>query len=149
MIETIIATEDLPKAQEIEGWWCVSWDSCIKNFYVRGNKKVKDGVWKKVRLHRWLLGVTDPKTQVDHMLRDTLDNCRWALRIVSASENSQNRRVPSNNTSGHRGVYWNSNRQMWEARIDANRKTIYLGYFSNKSDAARVRKEAEEKYWII
>ncbi|QBG56553.1 AP2 domain-containing protein [Bacillus amyloliquefaciens] len=38
---------------------------------------------------------------------------------------------------------------MWEARIDANRKTIYLGYFSNKSDAARVRKEAEEKYWII
>ncbi|MGM0815326.1 MAG: hypothetical protein ACQEUO_07360 [Bacillota bacterium] len=145
----MIATKDLKKADEIEGWWCVSWDSCIKNFYVRGNKKTEDGSWKKVRLHRWLLDVTDAAIQVDHIMRDTLDNCRWALRKVTPSENSQNKRVPSNNTSGHRGVYWNGRRSMWEARLDVNRKTIYLGYYKNKLDAAKARKEAEKKYWVI
>ncbi|MBU8739743.1 hypothetical protein [Bacillus licheniformis] len=147
-LETLISTNDLEKAKEIEGWWHASWDNCIKNFYVKGNKRNTDGSWRKVRLHRWIMGVDDSKVQVDHILQDTLDNCRWALRVVTAAQNSQNRGVPSNNTSGQRGVYWNGRLNKWEARIDVNKKTKYLGYFRNKKDAINARKSAEEVYWI-
>lgn len=68
--------------------------------------------------------------------------------MVTAAQNSQNRGVPSNNTSGQRGVYWNGRLKKWEARIDVNKKTKYLGYFRNKEDAIYTRKVAEEVYWI-
>ena len=53
----------------------------------------------------------------------------------------------SNNTSGITGVYWKKDRNKWGARIVVNGKCIYLGYFANKEDAIKIRKEAEIKYF--
>ena len=52
-----------------------------------------------------------------------------------------------NNTSGVRGVYWESSSQRWVATIGLRGKIKKLGRFANKEDAIRARKEAEEEYY--
>lgn len=50
------------------------------------------------------------------------------------------------NKSGHKGVRWLKNRKKWNAYIGFKGKSINLGYFKNKEDAIKARKQAEEKY---
>ncbi|RXZ77222.1 hypothetical protein EBB07_33665 [Paenibacillaceae bacterium] len=50
------------------------------------------------------------------------------------------------NSSGHKGVYWAKRERKWVASIGIKGKSVYLGYFADKQDAIRARKEAEEKY---
>lgn len=59
----------------------------------------------------------------------------------------KSQKISRNNTSGVRGVFWCKRTQKWGASIGFQRKQKDLGRFSEKSDAIRVRKEAEEKYY--
>jgi len=52
-------------------------------------------------------------------------------------------RLNSRNTSGVRGVY--KTRGKWVARITFKKKSYHLGSFSDLDEAAKVRKEAEER----
>lgn len=52
----------------------------------------------------------------------------------------------STNTSGHKGVLWDSERKKWKAEIRFQKKVYYLGRYDNKEDAIKAREEAEEKY---
>lgn len=49
------------------------------------------------------------------------------------------------NTSGVRGVYYNSKRNKWIAQIMFQKKCYYLGGYDRLEDAAKVRAVAEEK----
>ena len=76
-----------------------------------------------------------PETHIDHVngLRD--DN-RWVnLREATVAQNSQNRRMTKNNTSGFVGVSWSARDSKWEARIEANKQIFFLGYFDDKREA--------------
>jgi hypothetical protein len=46
---------------------------------------------KEVRMHRYILQITDPQMVVDHINRDRLDNRRKNLRPYSLIENANNR----------------------------------------------------------
>lgn len=59
----------------------------------------------------------------------------------------ENTSLYRNNTSGVKGVSWHSRAGKWVARIGFQGKCIRLGYFSKLEDAAKARKEAEEKYF--
>lgn len=61
-----------------------------------------------------------------------------ATRVPSAP------RMNSNNTSGEAGVYFNAHSGVWVAMICVERKLVYLGRFSEKEDAIRARREAQE-----
>ena len=87
-----------------------------------------------------------PTSQVDHKDRDRLNNSYENLRQATALINSQNQPIRSNNTSGIKGVYWNSLRDKWHARITVNKKVIHLGYYTEKTKAERIRKEAEVEH---
>lgn len=54
---------------------------------------------------------------------------------------------PKNNRSGVKGVSWSSSRQLWEVYIGLHGKTIHLGRYADFTEAVKVRKEAEEKYY--
>jgi len=83
---------------------------------------------------------------VDHINKDRAD-CRWLnLHLVSRSGNQKNRKIGSNNTSGIIGVSLNKLTGNWVASIKTEDKTIRLGEFTDKAEAAEVRKMAEEKY---
>jgi hypothetical protein len=142
-METLIATSDLPRAQEFPGTWGIVWDNDVGSFYVSGNMPIVKGKYTTMRIHRWILLLDDPKLQVDHTCHDTLDNCRWALNVVTCAENQQNRRKRINNTSGFVGVTWNRREKKWHARIDLNGRRYNLGWFTDLSDAVAARQDAE------
>lgn len=56
-------------------------------------------------------------------------------------------RLVSNNTSGYNGVYFNRKAQKWAAQISFKGKTYYLGSFEKIEDAARARKNAEDRIY--
>jgi hypothetical protein len=83
---------------------------------------------------------------IDHKNGNHYDNTIENLRLVTHAENSRNRSTPKDNTSGHIGVYWRKEKKKWQVQIGSNGKTIHIGYFKNKEDAIKARKEAEKKY---
>jgi hypothetical protein len=145
--ETYIATSDLEKAKEFSGTWYPCPRGRSKGLYVLGTYVNESNKRVTVCLHRWILGITDIDVIVDHILHDTLDNCRWALNIVTHAENHQNLELPSNNTSGHIGVSWHKKAGKWQARLNINGETKHLGLFENMEDAIYSRKEAEKRYF--
>lgn len=56
-------------------------------------------------------------------------------------------KIPKNNSSGVKGIYWDEKANKWVAQIKFQGKKIYLGIFSDKNKAIAARKEAEEKYF--
>ena len=107
----------------------------------------KNGVRKTQYLHRFIMGVTDKKIQVDHINCNTMDNRKNNLRTCNNSQNSMNKKPQKNNTSGKSGVSFDKTYNKWHARIKKDRKTIHLGYFTNLDDAIKARKQAEVKYF--
>lgn len=105
-----------------------------KDGYARANVKVK-GRWTKVIMSRLILGCS-PDKQVDHINGDITINCRSNLRICTRQQNGQNRKKPSTNKSGYKGVSWHKNSGKWRARITTNNKWISMGSFVNREDAA-------------
>ena len=97
------------------------------------------------RLHRLLLNV--PRDlQVDHINGDRSDNRRLNLRICTREQNSRNRKIPSNNISGYKGVYFRSDKKQWMACIRADGIKYHLGYFETREDAALAYNDAAVKY---
>lgn len=100
-----------------------------------------------VLLHRFVLGITDPNTQVDHRDLDGL-NCRKAnLRIATHQQNQRNRAKYSRNTTGYKGVFRNPNTSKWRAMITVNGKCVHLGYFVDIIDAAKAYDTAALEYF--
>ena len=86
-----------------------------------------------------------PPNEVDHINGTKDDNRRVNLRRVDSQTNGRNTSIPSTNTSGIMGVSWHKASGKWGASINTNKKHIHLGVFARKADAAKARKDAEEK----
>lgn len=121
-------------------------DGSIKNVYAVRNLPRTNGKRLDQKLHRFILGIIDPKIHVDHKDRDGLNNQRGNLR-VSQNKNSQNSKLKSNNTSGFKGVYWNKPACVWIARIYFEGKRIHLGCFLKATDAAKAYDRVAVKYF--
>lgn len=104
-----------------------------------------DKQWK--RIHRLILGITDTNIFVDHINHNGLDNRKSNLRVCTNQQNNCNCKIPKNNTSGCKGVYWSEERQKWCAQITINNKTKSLGRFKNYEDAIKARNKAASKYY--
>lgn len=82
---------------------------------------------------------------VDHKNGNSLDNRKSNLRPCETNgENSCNRKMAKNNTSGFMGV--NKSNSRWMSRIMKGRASMYLGTFDTKIEAALIRDIAAAKY---
>ena len=90
---------------------------------------------KNVRLHRFIMGITDPKIEVDHRNGDGMVNTKINLRVCTRLQNAKNLSIRKTNTSGYKGVV-KSKDGKWRARIGVNRNRIELGTFKTKELAA-------------
>lgn len=71
-----------------------------------------------------------PKSVLDHIDTNRVNNRISNLREASFIENGQNRiRPQTNNTTGMLGVYQLRGRKNWRAQIRINKKQVYLGTF--------------------
>lgn len=103
---------------------------------------------KTVKMQNVILPHNKDGVVVDHINTHMKnDNRKNNLRIITQQKNTMNRKRPSNNTSVVTGVTFDKRQNKWTAYIGYNKKHIHLGYFTNKSDAIKARKDAEEKYF--
>jgi hypothetical protein len=96
-----------------------------------------------VLMHRQIMG--EPDTDVEHKNRERLDNQRSNLRVATHSQNMHNRPKQRNNTSGHKGVYWDKQRRRWLAKINVAGVEHNLGRFVEFDEAVRVRRAAADR----
>ena len=99
---------------------------------------------KSVRMHRWLLGAGDGQ-EIDHVNRNKSDNRRSNLRFCTHAENMMNRAevetgIPSNSTTGLKGVSWRESHGKYSATLWDNGKAVHIGYFSTAEQASRTYK---------
>jgi len=104
---------------------------------VYGVRKVKtpSGRTTSQLLHRFILGVTHSRVNIDHLDHHGLNNQRDNLRVCVRGENNGNQRK-TRGTSKYKGVSWDSARRMWRAHITIHNKSRFLGRFDDERDAA-------------
>jgi hypothetical protein len=104
---------------------------------------------KRYKAHRlaWLYMTGEWPEDIDHTNHVRHDN-RWCnLRSVDQSENTKNRTMNKNNTSGFRGVHWYKPSGKWMAYINTSPgKRKNLGYFDSLIDAVATRLRGESQY---
>lgn len=103
---------------------------------------------KKYLAHRiaWFMTYGSlPNGVIDHINQIRTDNRICNLRDCSVSDNVYNSKTRTDNTSGHRGVFWNKQSKRWVAKINRNSKQIHLGSYQSKEDAIEAFKVAATK----
>lgn len=124
--------------------WSAHWDDKLKKYYASTHVKTEDGKFPTRKMHRLIMG--NPKGKVvDHGDHDALNNQRYNLRVCTYSDNACNRKVQSNNTSGHAGVHFHTNTGKYQASITLRGKRFYLGLFSSYEEALSCRIAAESE----
>lgn len=106
------------------------------------------GTPKNMPAHRasWMLhhGAIPPEMLVDHMCHNGLCVNPRHLRLVTAKQNSENRRGPAvvKNPSGYRGVRWNPAWGKWHAYYTHDNKSHYVGRFDDVHEAGEAARLA-------
>lgn len=104
---------------------------------------------KKVYMHHDVAGKAAGMV-VDHINRNTLDNRKENLRLVSQQANVRNQKIRTDNKTGFRGVRFKPERQKWHAYIrtkPGRNGWKHLGYFADIKAAAKSRADAEAVLW--
>jgi hypothetical protein len=116
--------------------------------YARRNIRVGKKKQTSISMHRFILHLSKGDAGIgDHKDRNGLHNWKDNLRIVTPNLNVVNGRRLSNNTSGFRGVVWSKKKRKWEAGIRSDYKLKFLGYFSDKTQAARAYDREAVRIW--
>ncbi|MFP7447137.1 HNH endonuclease [Bacillus infantis] len=144
VFNTFIDTADLEKVKAFPGSWYVNHHKKSGAYYVMANMETEGGKKTLVGLHRFIMNPPDDKV-VDHYDRNTLNNKRKNLRIVTAAQNNQNTSLQKNNKTGARGVYWCTHRNKYRAYVKHKGKYHYFGYYLTVEDAAVAAENGRKK----
>lgn len=123
--------------------WMARWSPTGRCYYAtRTTPMVNRVPGKIIPMHREVLGlVPGQEEEGDHIETGmTLDNRRANLRIATASQQQHNKRKPTNNTSGFKGVTFEKSRNMYRASIQVNGKRIIIGRRRTAAEASELYK---------
>lgn len=104
--------------------------------YAQANKKI-NGKWTTIQMHRFILGITNPSIDVDHINHNGLDNRRENIRACTRKENSYNQRAVDGSSSQYKGVRLHHLTGKWEARSRLHGTLHYLGLYGSEVEAAQ------------
>lgn len=129
---TLVSTADLLYVLSAGTTWYVS-----KKGYVSRTCHRLDGSHYTQGLHNFILN----EPYVDHANGNPLDNRRENLRIATHQQNTWNRRMSRNNTSGFKGVI-SVHTGRFTAQIGKDSKVYHLGTYDTAEDAAMAYDDA-------
>ena len=95
--------------------------------------------WNMYSIHRlvWMYHNGDfPKSLLDHIDGNRLNNKIENLREATHYENNVNSRKQIDNTSGYKNVTWRKDKQKWQVKCNSFGKTYYGGYYDDIEKAA-------------
>lgn len=104
-----------------------------------------DGLVTTISMHRDIMQVSR-YMQVDHRDGNSLNNCRYNLRVCTHAQNSQHsRKCRKPTTSRYKGVCRCKGSRKWVGSIRTNNRTIHLGSFFSEEEAALAYNRAATK----
>lgn len=124
--------------------------------------------WEKLKIAKWFIStggyvkghlngkiinfsravLSPPENfQVDHINRNKLDNRKTNLRMVSQFENSLNKNIRIDNSSGVTGISWDRKNKKWKVQITKDGRNFWIGRFFSLEEAKKARKIAETEYF--
>jgi hypothetical protein len=112
----------------------------VKPHGLKYSVSIVDANHKEHKLHRIITNAPENK-QVDHIDSNPMNNELSNLRFCTGAENSQNRLLNKNNSSGCAGVSWCNTNNKWVVQPMLNGKRHKLGRFSSKDEAIKILKE--------
>ena len=116
----IIDVEDVPLVSKYR------WYKKADQNYILNDTKENGRLVRRVRLHRFLMGLeNDDKRIVDHINRNSMDCRKCNMRIATQSQNCLNKSIRSDNTTGFIGVHRSGKRYVASLWIAGN--TVPLG----------------------
>lgn len=102
---------------------------------------------KNIRMHKYVMNIiqkieiTDGMV-IDHKNRVRYDNHRENLRLVTKSQNAQNRPKKEGTSSIYNGISYVTKAKKFMAKVRHNKQTIFIGYFETEIEAV----EAYDRY---
>jgi hypothetical protein len=113
--------------------WCAT--KTKTNVYAVRKVRTPSGRTTSELLHRFVLGVTHPRIDIDHADHNGLNCQRHNLRLCVRGENNGNRRK-TRGASRYKGVTRDRSRELWRACITIRGVSKFLGRFHDERDAA-------------
>lgn len=104
------------------------------------------GTQKTIYMHRQIMSAIKGDV-IDHINSNGLDNRRSNLRLVTHSQNQQNRRPAINAVSKYKGVWLNKNSNLWIAEICVQGTHKLLGSYCTQREAATAYNQAATHYF--
>jgi len=103
--------------------------------YAIGGEKTKD---KKafIKMHRFIMGVDDPKIIIDHIDGDKLNNQKSNLRVATPAQNMHNSKKREGTKNRYKGVTYLPKLNLWQSRCRMNGLDIFLGHYKSEIAAA-------------
>lgn len=126
--------------------WASQWTWRLDNRGYASRGEGSGTEYRKILLHRELLGLNHESEDVgDHIDRDRLNCRRSNLRAIPSAGNQQNRPGSPLSTSEYRGVHWDKTARKWKASVRTNGRLISLGRFHDEREAANAARAARAR----
>ncbi len=122
----------------------LKWFCC--NGYAARVTRISDDSRRTVLLHR-LVALARPEEHIHHLDGNPLNNLPDNLQKLSRSDHMRRHNLARSPRVKYRGIAWRKRIQQWEASIQMNGQTIYLGYYPTPEEAALVYDHAARYFW--
>lgn len=118
-------------------------------WYFNGRYAMREGNLagqsKTIYMHRFIMN-TPKGMYTDHIDMNPLNNQKSNLRICTNSQNNFNKIKQKNNTSGYKGIDWVKKDKVWRIRLNKNKKTVFLAYSKNLTEAVKIYNQAVREH---
>ena len=142
-----VSDRDYAKAIKFKWWAEVKrrTDGSVWNVYAARSVRIVENVWCHQYMHRFILGLTDPRVEVDHKDHNGLNNQRRNIRTVTHAQNLRNSSKRIDNASGHQGLSWDKTRSKWVVRLQVGKCYKFKGRFDTKSEAIKILNKLQRR----
>lgn len=89
-----------------------------------------------IKMHRLIMGATNPKNKIDHIDGNRLNNQKNNLRFATIAQNTHNSKKRINTINIYKGTQFIKKLNLWQARCRMNGSDYYLGLYKTEISAA-------------